>query len=75
MAATTKTLEAQVKVNEGKFKSVEEAMIQRCIEDGIINNLHNASEKQLDRIFDSRHRTFRYYDEFYKEIEFIKIKE
>ena len=73
MTATKKTLEAQIKVNEGKFKSVEEAIIQRSIEDGIINNLHNASEKQLDKILDSRNRTFRYYEEFYKEIEFIKI--
>lgn len=71
MADTTKALQAQVKVNEGKFKSVEEALVQQSIEDGVIRNFDRASPAQLDKLF--RNRFFRYYtlDEVH---EFTDIK-
>jgi hypothetical protein len=74
ISETTKLLEAQVKVNEGKFRSVNEALLQRSIEDGMIRNIRNASEQQLDRIFNKRNRYFRYYEEIYLKPEFIQIK-
>ena len=74
ISETTKLLEAQVKVNEGKFGSVNEALLQRSIEDGMIRNIRNASEQQLDRIFNKRSRHFRYYEEIYLKPEFIQIK-
>ena len=74
MNSTKRALEAQVKVNEGKFRSVEEALVQRSIEDGIIANFHNASESQLEIVFRERPKFFKYYDEAYKDPEFFKVK-
>ncbi len=74
MSSTAKVLRAQVKVNEGKFKDVQTALLQQSIEDGIISNLHVANETQLRRILAKENRYFKYYDEAYKEVEFFQIK-
>jgi indole-3-glycerol phosphate synthase len=74
MANTTKILQAQVKVNEGKFESVERALVQRSIEDGVIANLDKASPEQLDRILQPHPKFFRYYHEIYDDICFVKVK-
>ena len=70
----TKVLQAQVKVNEGKFESVERALLQRSIEDGVIANFDKASPEQLDRILNGRFKFFRYYHEVYDDICFVKVK-
>jgi hypothetical protein len=71
----TKTMEAQKMVYLGYFRNIEEALLRRNIEDGIINNIHNATPAQLDAITNKSKGFFVYYRDFYKEIEFFKISE
>ena len=71
----TKTMEAQKMVDLGYFRTLGEALLRRNIEDGIINNIHNATPKQLDAITNKSKGFFVYYRDFYKEIEFFKIPE
>jgi hypothetical protein len=71
----TKSMEAQKLVNLGYFRTLDEALLRRNIEDGIINKLHEATPKQLDAITDKSKGFFVYYRDFYKEIEFFKISE
>jgi hypothetical protein len=71
----TKTMEAQKMVDLGYFRTLDEALLRRNIEDGIINKLHEATPKQLDVITNKNNSFFIYYRDFYKEIEFFKIPE
>jgi len=71
----TKTMEAQKMADLGYFRNIEEALLRRNIEDGIINNIHNATPAQLDAITNKSKGFFVYYRDFYKEIEFFKIPE
>jgi hypothetical protein len=71
----TKTMEAQKMVDLGYFRNLDEALLRRNIEDGIINKLHEATPKQLDVITNKNNSFFIYYRDFYKEIEFFKIPE
>lgn len=69
----TKTMEAQKMVDLGYFRTLDEALLRRNIEDGIINKLHEATPKQLEVITNKANSFFIYYKDFYKEIEFFEI--
>lgn len=56
----TEIAQAQQKVNEGKFKTVDQALIQKRIEDGVIAKFETASPHQLDQLF--KNRFFRFYE-------------
>lgn len=71
----TKTMEAQKLVDLGYFRTLDEALLRRNIEDGIINKLHEATPKQLEVITNKSNSFFIYYRDFYNDVEFFKISE
>jgi hypothetical protein len=76
IAENTEVLEAQKRVNDGNFRSLEEALVQKRIEEGVIAQLENASEQQYRFILSREMRFFRYYKETYDLInpEFFSVK-
>ena len=52
-----------------RFKTIDEALIQKSIEDGIIKHIEKASDYQLSIILDPCKGYFRYYSEIYDLIE------
>ena len=51
----------------GTIEQVQTKLLQKKIEDGMLNNLHNANEHQLKMLKEKDYRFFRYYD--FKDIE------
>jgi hypothetical protein len=90
MVAYLKVLEAVVAVSNIKgiddpadfmersknFRNIDEALLWKNIEDGMLRNIDNASEAQLMEIVSGRKFRFKYYPEIHKSIEnpeFIKL--
>jgi hypothetical protein len=65
--------EAQAKVDAGEFKDLTSALIQKKMEDGIINNFHRESPHQIERIMSRPSQYFRYY-KLPANLEFIDVK-
>ena len=77
MNASRELAEVLKRVEQGHFRSVDEGLMQKRIEDGVIKNLHNASDHQLAVILSRERRFFKYYaDAAYNSdnLEFVKIK-
>ena len=77
MDSSRELAEVLERVEQGHFRSVDEGLMQKRIEDGVIKNLHNASDHQLAVILYRERRFFKYYaDVAYNSnnIEFVKIK-
>lgn len=65
-------IEAIKKVEAGFFKNVDDAILRKRMEDGVIAHLNNATPGQIEILF--KQKFFRYYREVYDDISFIKIK-
>ena len=77
MNSSRELAEVLERVEQGHFRSVDEGLMQKRIEDGVIKNLHNASDHQLAVILSRERRFFKYYaDAAYNSdsLEFVKIK-
>lgn len=46
----------------GTIEVVQQKLLQKKIEDGMLNNLHNANEYQLNMLKDRSYRFFKFYD-------------
>lgn len=65
-------IEATKKVQAGFFKNVDDAILRKRIEDGVIAHLNNATPGQIESLF--KQGFFQYYREVHDDVSFIKIK-